>query len=98
MTPAERERRARELLNNWTDGEPYLFIHDKSTVELFAQALLDAEREGMEAAADIAKDFSWQLPVYGRQDIDEATDDCACAVSDQIEKAIRASAQRLGEK
>lgn len=47
---------------------------------------VDAERE---RCAELARTFPWKLKVYGKAEIDEATDDTACEICDQIAAAIR---------
>lgn len=42
-----------------------------------------------EAAAKMADDFHWILPMYEDAATNEATDDAACAVMEQIATAIR---------
>ena len=58
-------------------------------------AVAAAKREGMEMAAGIADDFGWVLPLHGNKELDETTDDAACAVCDQIAAAIRAELEKL---
>jgi hypothetical protein len=45
--------------------------------------------EERERCAKIADEFSWTLPLYGEQKLDEATDDAACSVCEQIAAANR---------
>lgn len=50
---------------------------------------VDAERE---RCTELARTFPWKLKVYGKAEIDEATDDTACEICDQIAAAIRSAA------
>jgi hypothetical protein len=52
----------------------------------------------LEAAAQEAEAFSWVLPMYNRPDLDQATDDAACAVQEQIAAALRARARAYIER
>lgn len=70
-------------LGNWSNASQF---NDAEYVSrAFHDAAIAAERE---ACAKVAEDFHWSLPMFESSEINEATDDAACAVSEQIAAAI----------
>ena len=57
-----------------------------SSLAYVIRAAVNVERERCAAMCD---DFSWSLPLYGEQRLDDLSDDVACAVGKQIADAIR---------
>lgn len=66
---------------------PAARIHELEAA--LAKAEADARNAALEEAANIAEDIHWMLPMYESAEANEASDDAACAVQEQIAAAIR---------
>lgn len=71
---------------------------DVKAVLCFEAGLEEGRADGLKSAAAFARDFSWKLPVYATKNLNEVTDDVACAVCEQVADGILAlSAYRQSE-
>lgn len=78
----DRDRRATLVMQIMAE-----FMRHPGRSSKAAEAALDI---ALKAAAEIAEDFSWQLPLYESREANEASDDAACATCEQIAAAILA--------
>lgn len=88
MIPEDICEKAQKLAS-WTFGSS----DDKDVMEVVA-AFMAERRAQIERIAAMVDDFPWVLPLYhdggySAADLNEATDNAACAVQEQIAAAIR---------
>lgn len=68
------------------------------TINALSQAYLEGQRDENEACAELAENFSWELPFFENERENEITDDIACEVGRQIAEAIRLRMKEGKEK
>lgn len=86
MTPDEANVKGQELAN-----EIAPLLADLSIVgKHIAKALLQAVEEEREACAHLVDNFSWDIPMYKTNEMNNVTDDVAEMVREQAAHAIRA--------
>lgn len=95
---AERDeaKASRDLQARIASDEEGLSRAAESRCEELEAALAETRAAALEEAAKLAAEFHWQLPMYADAAVNEATDDAACAVQEQIAAAIRALIPREG--